>query len=76
MSALTETHVNAVCLPGQGSKTCRYLVVGSGGDAGGWICGKLHEPLAAIIDVRVESSSMTARGDNCEGRDYPTLAAD
>ena len=58
---MTE-HVENVCQLGKGGKTCRYLIMG----ASGWECAK-HTPLAVLLDARVESESMVARGNNCEG---------
>jgi len=58
---MTE-HVENVCQPGKGGKTCRYLIMG----AKGWECAK-HTGLATLLDARVESESMVARGNNCEG---------
>lgn len=56
---LTEDHVRAVCRPGAGAATCRYLTLSSH-----WQCEK-HTSLAASIDWRQDK--MVARGDNCEG---------
>jgi hypothetical protein len=61
---LTDEHVNTVCLPGKGMRTCRYLTVISRG----WQCAKLMPDLADVINERVARETMVARGDNCEGR--------
>jgi len=61
-------HVRNVCKPGKGGDTCRYLVMG----ADGWECAK-HSSLAALLDARVASESIVARGDNCEGKTIAEL---
>lgn len=60
---LTDCHVMEVCRLGEQAETCRYLAMG----AGGWSCEK-HSPLAGTLDDRVTKGTITARGDNCEGR--------
>ena len=64
---MTE-HVENVCKPGKGGDTCRYLVMG----AEGWECVK-NAPMSVLLDARVESESIVARGDNCEGRSIAEL---
>lgn len=59
----SEEHVKLVCLIGQRSLCCRYLTM----HPGGWSCEK-HAELRALLDSRVEQGTITARGDNCEGR--------
>jgi hypothetical protein len=61
---LTKEHMDFVCRPGQGAGTCRYLTT----SAKGFGCEK-HTELADYLDERVRTNSMTAQGDNCEGRE-------
>lgn len=61
MNKLTSEHVKNVCLPGQRTETCRYLVT----DSSGWLCGKELPDIVAAIEARRER--MTAQGDNCSG---------
>ncbi len=63
MEAIPMDYVKATCKIGQLHDCCRYLVCG----AKGFECIKNHE-LRKIVDERVEKKTMTARGDNCEGR--------
>lgn len=65
LPVLTDDHVDKVCLPGKGVRTCRYLTVMGGA---GWNCAKFRYDLAGIIDQRVAQGTMVARGNNCEGR--------
>lgn len=60
---ISEDVAKTVCKYGQGHECCRYL----GMSSEGWSCLKLTE-LRPYIDKRVESKTMGARGDNCEGR--------
>jgi hypothetical protein len=60
---LTEDHVKSVCRPGADHDTCRYLAM----SPKGWSCEK-HSSLAQLIDDRVASKTIVARGDNCTGR--------
>jgi len=62
MAELNE-HVKQVCKIGQGHQCCRYLVMG----ARGFECAK-HTELAVLLDTRVMAETITARGDNCEGK--------
>lgn len=55
--------VKNVCKIGQGHDCCRYLMMGGLG----FECAK-GTATAAILDIRVLSESMTARGDNCDGK--------
>lgn len=64
LAPLDEAHVMATCRPGAGAETCRYLAMGPKG----WSCEK-HSSLAQTLDDRVREETMTARGDNCEGRE-------
>jgi len=52
-----------VCKIGQGHDCCRYLMVG----AGGFECAK-HGSLQALLDSRVATKTIVARGDNCDGK--------
>lgn len=56
-------HVKAICQPGKGSATCRYLTT----DRFGWACVKTHPYAAAVVDSRISSGTMSAIGDNCAG---------
>lgn len=60
---ITDDVANTVCKMGQGHDCCRYLSV----DRNGWSCLKGTE-LKPYLDNRVKTMTMTARGDNCEGR--------
>lgn len=60
---VTNDWAKTVCKVGQGHACCRYLTMG----ACGWSCQK-HGSFKAHIDERVRAETMTARGDNCEGR--------
>jgi len=59
----TPEWAKGVCKLGQGHACCRYLTMAPEG----WSCAK-HTGLAALLDQRVQSKTMTARGDNCAGR--------
>lgn len=54
--------VQDVCKIGQGAECCRYLMAGGSG----FECAK-KTSLAEVLDARVETGSMAARGDNCPG---------
>lgn len=56
-------HVKTVCKIGQGKECCRYLTMGPDG-----LCCEKKSSLKTILDQRVASNSMTAQGDNCEGK--------
>lgn len=56
-------HIKNVCRIGQGIACCRYLTVGQNG----WNCEK-HTGLQFLLDERVRKKTITARGDNCEGK--------
>jgi len=58
-----DEHARVVCLMGQGAACCRYLTIG----AQGWSCEK-HSRMGRTLDARVAAKTMTAQGDNCEGR--------
>jgi hypothetical protein len=61
MGKITDEYVKETCRPGQGEKTCRYLLMGPEG----WECGKMDPSAKIIIDRRV--GGMAAKADNCEG---------
>lgn len=63
LQVLTDSHVMEVCRPGEKAGTCRYLAMG----VTGWSCEK-HTSLAEVLDNRVRTGTINARGDNCEGR--------
>jgi hypothetical protein len=54
--------VNTICKIGCGHKCCRYLVMAPEG----FECAKLTG-MKEYLDARVASSTINARGDNCEG---------
>lgn len=58
----------AVCKIGQRAACCRYLIVSSDGFG----CAKNVPDLRTLLDVRVVQESITARGDNCPGKPYPS----
>lgn len=57
-------YTKAVCKVGQGYDCCRYLTM----HPDGWSCEKRGN-LKKYFDSRVALRSMTARGDNCSGKD-------
>lgn len=59
-----STWVNTVCKIGQGEACCRYLTM----SPNGWSCEKLEPSARRMLDHRVMAGTMTARGDNCEGK--------
>lgn len=61
-NVLTSDHVKKVCNPGQGAKTCSFLI----GGAGGLECAKGTMWQAQIAERRA-AKTMDARGDNCSG---------
>lgn len=63
-------HVKNVCKIGQGNDCCRYLVLGGNG----FECAK-HTELATLLDTRVKDNTITAQGDNCEGKTVEELNA-
>jgi len=60
--------VKDVCKIGQGHMCCRYLVMGTRG----FECVK-HSAMATLLDNRVETETITARGDNCDGKTIAEL---
>lgn len=58
----TQYHIGHYCQPGNGDKTCRYLILG----AEGFKCAKFSG-LRQILDERVKKGTMYAKGDNCGG---------
>lgn len=61
---LDDEFVKTVCKIGQGADCCRYLAL-TGGQ--GFSCQK-HTDLRDYLDERVAKETITARGDNCEGK--------
>jgi hypothetical protein len=61
LTPIPTDHLTAVCRPGAGADTCRYLTV-----AEGWSCAKWTS-MHAMIDDRVAAGTMGAQGDNCPG---------
>lgn len=59
---MTDNHVESVCRPGQGEKTCKYLAT----NTDGWVCAKTLPSVKAYIDDR-GFDTMTAQADNCAG---------
>lgn len=55
------SYVTDVCKIGQGNDCCRYLVAG----VAGFQCVKLTS-MKSVLDAR--GTTMTAQGDNCEGK--------
>lgn len=64
---ISDAHMQAVCRPGKGAKTCRYLGMGTQGVE----CLK-HSQFRATLDRRAMLGLMSARGDNCPGWDHET----
>lgn len=60
---VTDEHAKDVCKIGAGNACCRYLTMGMNG----WSCEKLSS-MAGYLDKRVAANTITAQGDNCEGR--------
>jgi hypothetical protein len=60
----TTEEAKTLCKMGQGHDCCRYLTMGGGG----WSCEK-HSSLRGMLDRRVETETIVARGDNCDGMD-------
>ena len=63
-----KDHVKNVCKMGQRNECCRYLTIGSGG----FECAK-HTSLKSVLDIRVATETIVARGDNCEGKNVEDL---
>jgi hypothetical protein len=61
-------HVKNICKIGQGYDCCCYLVVG----VHGFECAK-GTSLANVLDLRVIAETITARGDNCDGKTIAEL---
>jgi hypothetical protein len=60
--------IKNVCKIGQGSDCCRYLMMGPKG----FECAK-HTELKTLLDKRVMLKTITAQGDNCEGKTIEEL---
>ena len=56
-------HLEEVCKIGQGKECCRYI-----GVSDSFECMK-HSSLKNALDARVQSKTITARGDNCGGNE-------
>ena len=56
-------YATLVCKIGQGYDCCRYLTMAPEG----WSCEKMGR-LRRYLDHRVVTLTMTARGDNCPGK--------
>jgi hypothetical protein len=61
-----DEHVANTCRPGEGFKTCRYLMMRCT-EPRGWGCGKADGTFKSILDDRVAQNSIVAQGDNCPG---------
>jgi hypothetical protein len=61
-------HIKNVCKIGQRKDCCRYLAVGPDG----FECLK-HSDLKDHLDQRVANNTMTAQGDNCDGKSQKEL---
>jgi hypothetical protein len=59
-----RTYVINVCKLGKRHECCRYLV----GGPDGFQCVKHVLPLCTQLDERVAAETMSARGDNCDGK--------
>jgi hypothetical protein len=57
-------YAKTVCKIGHGHECCRYLTM----SPRGWSCEK-HSELKKHFDYRAFLGTMTARGDNCTGKD-------
>lgn len=68
---LEMPYVKFTCKIGQGHDCCRYLVMGTGG----FECAKLTE-MKGLLDKRVNDHTITARGDNCDGKPMYDSAMD
>lgn len=55
---IIKTH----CLPGNGKKTCRYLVMHRV-----FCCVKLDPNLKIHLDGKVKQGCLKSKGDNCDG---------
>lgn len=63
-----KNHVKDVCKMGQQHNCCRYLAFG----VTGFECLK-NTSLKSVLDIRVETENIVARGDNCEGKKIEDL---
>lgn len=57
-------HAKTICKIGQDHACCRYLTM----HPAGWSCEK-HSSMKPYFDRRAAIGAMTARGDNCPGKD-------
>jgi hypothetical protein len=76
--ALTQKHIEDVCLVYGGHKSCRYLIYDQ--ESGKYMCSKLVKQLKEDVDTRIDeylaklkkngqdpSVMGRAIGDNCQG---------
>ena len=71
-TTVTKEWSETVCKIGQGAACCSYLGMG----ADGLECFKHLDGLRELLDERRELGTITAMGDNCEGKfpeDEPTI---
>lgn len=59
---MTDTHVDHVCKPGSGEKTCLFLRRTDDG----YLCTKFTS-MAAVANQRAETGQSTAKANNCNG---------
>ena len=62
---ISDDNLKNTCLIKVGSKTCRYIMLGSNG----FVCVK-HTPMKQLLDELVEKGQMTSIGDNCAGLSF------
>jgi len=60
---LSAEHVKKTCKFGEGESACSYIVISSQGV----MCAK-GTIIEGIIDDRREAGTMSAKGNNCQGR--------
>lgn len=58
-----NNQIKNICKIGQIHDCCRYLVMGTKG----FECMK-NTSMSTLLDKRVETETIVARGDNCEGK--------
>ena len=59
---ISEEHLREVCKIGQGKACCRYM-----GVSDRFECLK-HSSVKDALDSRARNNTMTAQGDNCDGK--------
>lgn len=57
-------HVERVCRPGQGEKTCRFL---ASRELPKYFCVKSDPELWAFVNARAAEGHLGSKGDNCSG---------